>query len=133
MRGARYVRLISWTLRSGSEQHYQHDGLVMVGTKPASDEATMINHAGVTDVRSEKTLTGESQFHISTPLVIELVSLMMGSKRVDHWTSGAVCECSEIAGSPQSSAEQSGTSKKYFSTVYSESTGLVAKKEPRQC
>jgi hypothetical protein len=26
---------------------------------------------------------------------------MMGSKRVDHWTSGTVCECSEIAGSPQ--------------------------------
>jgi hypothetical protein len=26
---------------------------------------------------------------------------MTGSKRVDHWTSGAVYECSEIAGSPQ--------------------------------
>jgi hypothetical protein len=26
---------------------------------------------------------------------------MMGSKRVDHWTSGTVYECSEIAGSPQ--------------------------------
>jgi hypothetical protein len=25
---------------------------------------------------------------------------MMGSKRVDHWTSGTVYECSEIAGSP---------------------------------
>ncbi len=25
----------------------------------------------------------------------------MGSKRVDHWTSGTVCECSEIEGSPQ--------------------------------
>ncbi len=26
---------------------------------------------------------------------------MIGSKRVDHWTSGTVYECSEIAGSPQ--------------------------------
>jgi hypothetical protein len=50
----------------------------------------------------ETTLTGESRFHISTPLGIELYSLMTGSKRVDHWTSGTVCECSEIAGSQQS-------------------------------
>jgi hypothetical protein len=28
---------------------------------------------------------------------------MTGSKRVTHWTSGPVCECSEIAGSPQDS------------------------------
>jgi hypothetical protein len=26
---------------------------------------------------------------------------MTGSKQVDHWTCGTVCECSEIAGSPQ--------------------------------
>jgi hypothetical protein len=57
----------------------------------------MINHVGVTNV----TLTGESRFHISTPLGIEPESLMMGSKRVDHWTSGTVYECSENAGSPQ--------------------------------
>ncbi len=50
-------------------------------------------------------LTGESQFHISTPLGIEPGSLMTGSKRVDHWTSGTVCECSEIAGSPQGSPQ----------------------------
>jgi hypothetical protein len=25
---------------------------------------------------------------------------MAGSKQVDHWTSGTVCECSEIAGFP---------------------------------
>ncbi len=31
-------------------------------------------------------LIGESWFHISTPLGIEPGSLMMGSKRVDHWT-----------------------------------------------
>ncbi len=42
-------------------------------------------------------LAGESRFHISTPLGIEPGSLMTGSKRVDHWTSGTVCECSEIA------------------------------------
>ncbi len=52
---------------------------------------------------SKTTLTGESQFHISTPLGIEPGPLMTGSKRVDHWTSGTVCECSEIAGSPQGS------------------------------
>jgi hypothetical protein len=46
-------------------------------------------------------LTGESWFHISTPLGIEPGSLMTGSKRVDHWTSGTVYECSEFAGSPQ--------------------------------
>jgi hypothetical protein len=28
---------------------------------------------------------------------------MAGSKRVDHWTSGTMYECSEIAGSPQGS------------------------------
>jgi hypothetical protein len=28
---------------------------------------------------------------------------MTGSKWVDYWTSGTVCECSEIAGSPQGS------------------------------
>jgi hypothetical protein len=39
---------------------------------------------------SETTLTGESLFHISTPLGIEPGSLIMGSKRVDHWTSGTV-------------------------------------------
>jgi hypothetical protein len=29
---------------------------------------------------------------------------MTGSKRVDHWTSGTVCEFSKIAGSPQGSS-----------------------------
>jgi hypothetical protein len=52
---------------------------------------------------SETMLTGESRFHISTPLGIELRSLMTGSKRVDPWTSGTLYECSEIAGSPQGS------------------------------
>jgi hypothetical protein len=51
-------------------------------------------------------LTGESRFHINTPLGIEPGSLMTGSKRVDHWTSGTVYECSEIARSPQGSPQQ---------------------------
>ncbi len=42
---------------------------------------------------SKTMLPGESRFHISTPLGIEPGSLMTGSKRVDHWTSGTVCEC----------------------------------------
>jgi hypothetical protein len=55
---------------------------------------------------SETTLTGESQFHITTPLGIEPRSLMTGSKQVNHWTSGTVCGCSETAGSPQGSPPQ---------------------------
>jgi hypothetical protein len=54
---------------------------------------------------SEITPTGESRFHIST-LGIEPGSLMMGSKRVGHWTSETWCGCSEIAGSPQGSPQQ---------------------------
>ncbi len=50
---------------------------------------------------SETALTGGSRFYISTPLGNEPGCLMMGSKRVDHWTSGTAYECSsEIAGSP---------------------------------
>ncbi len=55
---------------------------------------------------SETTLTGESWFHISTPLGIEPRSLMTGSKRVVHWTSETWCECIEVAGSPQGSPQQ---------------------------
>jgi hypothetical protein len=40
---------------------------------------------------------------MSTPPGIEPGSLMTGGKWVDHWTSGAVYECSEIARSPQGS------------------------------
>jgi hypothetical protein len=64
---------------------------------------------------SETTLTGESWFHISTLLGIEPGSLMTGSKRVEHWTSGTVCECSEIAGSPQYS--QTSVGDMYFISV----------------
>jgi hypothetical protein len=52
---------------------------------------------------SETLLTGESLFHISTSLGIEPGSIMTGSKLVDHWTSGTVCEGTEIAGSTQGS------------------------------
>ncbi len=47
-------------------------------------------------------LTGESQLHTSTPLVIEPGSLMTGSKWVVvYWTSETWFEYSEIAGSTQ--------------------------------
>jgi hypothetical protein len=46
-------------------------------------------------------LTGEFWFHTSTPLGIEPGSLMMGNKQMDHWTSGTMCQCSEIVGSAQ--------------------------------
>jgi hypothetical protein len=46
---------------------------------------------------------GWSRTHRNTPLGIEPWSLMTGSKQVDHWTSGTVFECSEIAGFPQAS------------------------------
>ncbi len=48
---------------------------------------------------SETSLTGESQFYISTPLGIEPRSLMTGRKQVDHSTSGTEYESCEIAGS----------------------------------
>jgi hypothetical protein len=79
--------------------HCQHDGLVTV-----RDEARL--RRGHNDQScqghqcSETMLTGESRFHISTPLGIEPGSLIMGSTRVDYWTSGTVYESSEIAGSP---------------------------------
>jgi hypothetical protein len=50
---------------------------------------------------SEKTLTGHSRFHISTPRGFEPGSIVMGSNRVVHWTSKRWWEWSEIAGSPQ--------------------------------
>ncbi len=60
-------------------------------------------------VCSETTLTGESRFLLSTHMGIEPGSLMTGSKWVDHWTSGNMYECSEIAGSPQVSSPQQPT------------------------
>jgi hypothetical protein len=58
----------------------------------------MINHVGVTNVARQ----ANRRIPIShnTPLGIDPGSLMTGSKQVDHWTSGTVCECSEIEGSP---------------------------------
>jgi hypothetical protein len=52
---------------------------------------------------SKTTLTGESRFHINTPLGIEPGSLMTGSKQVVHWTRETWWELSEIAGSTQCS------------------------------
>ncbi len=81
-------------------QHCRHRGLVTV-----QDEARLIR--GHNDQSrqghqcSETTLTGESRFHLGTPLGIEPRSLMTGSKRVLHWTSETWYECSDIAGFPQ--------------------------------
>ncbi len=73
--------------------HCRHDSLVMIW-----DEACLRRGHNDQSRRghqcSETTLTGESRFHLSTPLGIEPRSLMTGSKRLDHWTSGTVCECS---------------------------------------
>jgi hypothetical protein len=78
----------------------RHDSLVTVRDEARlgqghNDQSHWGHHC------SETMLTGESQFHISTPLGIEPRSLIKGSKRVDHWTSRTVYECSGIAGSPQ--------------------------------
>jgi hypothetical protein len=79
--------------------HCRHDGLVTVRDKVrlrrGHNDQSCRGHQC-----SETTLTGESRFHLSTPLGIEPRSLMTGSKRVDYWTSGTVYECSEIAGYP---------------------------------
>ncbi len=50
---------------------------------------------------SETTLTGESRFHTSIPLWLELGPLVTGSIGLTHWTSETVCEYSEIAGFAQ--------------------------------
>ncbi len=69
-------------------------------------EIILIVLGAVRIVCSKTTLTGDTRFHISTLLGIEPGSLMMGSERVDHWTSGTVCKYSEIAGYPQGSPQQ---------------------------
>ncbi len=79
--------------------HCRHDGLVTVRDKAHlrlgyNDQS----HRG--HQCSKTMLTGESRFHISTPLGIEPRSLMTGSKWADRWSSGTEYEYSEIAGSP---------------------------------
>jgi hypothetical protein len=80
--------------------HCRHNGLGTVRDKAHLRQGHNEQSRGGHQC-SETMLTGESPFHISTPLGMEPRSLMMGSKRVDHWTSGTVHYCSEIAGSPQ--------------------------------
>jgi hypothetical protein len=54
-------------------------------------------------------LSGESWFHTNPGFTLvplwgyEAGSLMTGSKKVDHWTIGTMCQCIEIAGSAQGS------------------------------
>jgi hypothetical protein len=73
--------------------HCRHDSLVTVW-----DEAHLRWGHNDLSCRGHQciktTPTGESWFQISN-------TLMTGSKQVDHWTSGTVYECSEIAGFPQ--------------------------------
>ncbi len=80
--------------------HCQHDSLVTVWDaarlRRGHNDQSRRGHQC-----SETILTGESRFHIGTPLGIESRSLITGSKLVVHWTSETWCECSEIAGSPQ--------------------------------
>jgi hypothetical protein len=85
-----------WKRKKVGLSHCRYDGLVTVRVKAHlrrghNDQS----HQG--HQCSETTLTGESRFHIGTPLGIELRSLMTGSKRVVHWTSETWCECNEIA------------------------------------
>ncbi len=92
--------------------HCPHDSLVTIRDEARlrqghNDQSHRVHRC------SETTLTEESQFHIIIPLGIEPGSLMTGSKWVDHWTSGTVYECNEIAGSPQCQE----TSHKFFKNL----------------
>jgi hypothetical protein len=97
-------RAWNWVRRAVWDQvalsHCRQDSLVTVRDKaclrPGHNDQSCRGHQC-----SETMLTGESQFHINTPLGIEPGSLMTGSKWLTHWTSETVYECSEIAGSPQ--------------------------------
>jgi hypothetical protein len=117
--GQEYCRILEWRtaeyLTGGLQNILQEDGR-MLDRKTVEfyqEEWKNIKHeycriwtraaVAKTAACSEITLIGESRFHISTPLGIEPGSLMTGSKRVNHLTSGTVYECSEIAGSPQGS------------------------------
>ncbi len=85
--------------QSKLDYHIVDDGLVTVRDKARLRQGHIDqSHQG--HQCSETMLTGESLFHICNPLGIEPGSLMKGIKQVDHWTSGTVCEFSEIAGSP---------------------------------
>ncbi len=78
--------------------HCRHNGLVTVrGEAHLRRGHNDQSHRGYQCTGTM--LLGKYHFHISTSLGIEPGSLVMGSKRVNHWTSGTVYECSEIAGS----------------------------------
>jgi hypothetical protein len=93
------------TSGSRDERHTYRRWLAIVKGKGQGDMHRRIISSNIKHSQScsETTLTGESQFHKSTPMGFEPGSLMTGSKWVDHWTSGTVYDCSEIAGSLQSS------------------------------
>jgi hypothetical protein len=85
------------SVKLGEESYVRSSGIIILSARqPSGSSGQSPPHQC-----SETMLKGESRFHINTPLGIEPGSLMMGSKWVDHWTIGAVYECSEIAGSTQ--------------------------------
>jgi hypothetical protein len=61
----------------------------------------MINQVGVINVARQCYEENPGFTQVPTWGLNPGLSFMTGSKRVEHWTSGTVCECSEIAGSPQ--------------------------------
>jgi hypothetical protein len=79
-----YDNITTSTSYSLIQSHCRHDGLVTVRDKARLRRGhkyqSRQSHQG-----SKTTLTGESQFHLSTPLGIEPGSLMTGSKWVDQW------------------------------------------------
>jgi hypothetical protein len=96
------------SVKLGQESCVRSSGIITLSARQPSDGSGRSHlRRGYNDQSRrghqciETTLTGESRFHISTPWGIESRSFMTGSKRVDHWTSGTVYECSGIAGSPQ--------------------------------
>jgi hypothetical protein len=70
-------------VRSSGLSNCQHDGLVTVRYEArfrrGHNDQSRRGHQC-----SETKLTGESQFHISTPLEIEPESRLTGSNQVDH-------------------------------------------------
>jgi hypothetical protein len=78
-----------------------HEGLVMVRDEARLRRGHRNDQSRRGHQCSKTSLTGESRFHISTPLGIWTWVPYDGNKQVVHWTSETWWEWSEIAGSPQ--------------------------------
>jgi hypothetical protein len=82
------------SVKPGQKSSVRSSGIIIVSARQPSDSSGKDRlRRGHNDQScqghqcSETTLTGESWFHMSTPLGIKPGSLMTGSKRVVHWTS----------------------------------------------